>query len=792
MTESLRAPDEAATQFMIVDFLAEILKFSDRPDQMGQFLARQLRELMGVRAVLMVQESVPGQEAGLRVVAVEPRAAANPVVLQGLARILELQRANQGAGFTLRASASPALAGVMDELRLTSLSTTPLRVGDARVGTLVGLDHLDFRRPDELARLLDALSPVFALILRNTIHFESQEAKVLAQAANYQALLRTNLDGYVVVNAEGGIVEANEAYVAMSGFSLSELKGKSVAELEAVETVEETRERTRRAQAAGSDRFQSRHRRKDGSSFPVEVSITYVPSEGRIIALVRDLTERVAAETALRDSEAHHRELLEMLGEGIAIVDPEETFIMANREMERILGLGAGALVGLNLRPFLEDGEWTRIRSFSGRRRQGLSDSYEMRIRRRDGEARVLQITVTPRFDAQGGFTGSLAVARDLTDTLKTQEALRLAQKMESLGSLAGGVAHDMNNVLGAIMALASVHHLQAAEASPLQRNMETIVKACQRGGTLVKGLLGFARQGLAEERNLDLNELVREQAALLERTTLQKVALDVRLAPELRPVLGDPAALSHALMNLCVNGVDAMAAGGTLTLRTWNGPQGTVCLEVADTGCGMGEEVLRKAMDPFFTTKPQGKGTGLGLALAYSTVKAHHGHLEIQSRVDQGTRILLSFPVAGGEAGVAADGPGAQAAAPGQPLTVLLVDDDELVRAATAAVLETLGHRVVPVPGGEQALGALEAGLVPDLVVLDMNMPGLDGAGVLPPLRALCPRVPVLLATGRVDQKALDCLDRYQGVALLPKPFALDELRERMAGLKGWAPALP
>jgi CheY-like chemotaxis protein len=334
-----------------------------------------------------------------------------------------------------------------------------------------------------------------------------------------------------------------------------------------------------------------------------------------------------------------------------------------------------------------------------------------------------------------------------------------------------------MNNVLGAVLGLASLQASQAPDGSAMRKRMETIVTACHRGANLVKGLLGFARQGLTEEKILNLNTLVKEEVALLERTTLQRVRLVADLAEDLMPVKGDPGALSHALMNLCVNAVDAMAAGGTLTIRTRNEGDESVLLEVVDTGSGMPKETLERAMDPFFTTKPHGKGTGLGLSIVYGTVKAHHGKIEIQSQPGEGTRIAIHLP-----AGmfVASEADPAAEVRPRQfqrALKVLLVDDDELIQSSMQAILEVLGHDTTITASGEEALAKLETGFQPDVVILDMNMPGLGGAGTLPRLRALNPTVPVLLATGRADQSAMNLIQTNLGVALLSKPYELKDL---------------
>ena len=404
---------------------------------------------------------------------------------------------------------------------------------------------------------------------------------------------------------------------------------------------------------------------------------------------------------------------------------------------------------------------------------------------RKDGEVILCEWHNTPLRDGTGRVVGVTSLAEDITERRRLEQErqqlqaqLQQAQKLESLGSLAGGVAHDMNNVLGAILAMASLHAEQAAPGSALRRGMETITKAAERGGKMVKSLLSMARQSPAEERELDLNAILREEVRLLERTTLARIRLVLELTPDLRPVLGDASALTHAFINLCVNAVDAMPETGTLTLRTRNLDPAWVEVEVQDTGCGMSGEVLDKAMDPFFTTKEVGQGTGLGLTLVYGTVKAHHGQLQLQSAPGAGTLVRLRFPAWDGVR--AAEPAGLPAEPSGASLAVLVVDDDELVQHSMEAILEALGHTTLTVASGEAALQAL-AGFQPDVVILDLNMPGLGGSGTLPRLRALRPALPVVLATGRPDQSAVDLVAAYPGVTLLAKPFTMRELQRHL-----------
>jgi PAS domain S-box-containing protein len=366
------------------------------------------------------------------------------------------------------------------------------------------------------------------------------------------------------------------------------------------------------------------------------------------------------------------------------------------------------------------------------------------------------------------------------------QAQLQQSQKMESLGTLAGGVAHDINNVLGAILGLASTHIGNQPSGSPLHQALDTICKATERGGKMVKSLLSFARQTPAENNKLDMNAILREQVSLLERTTLAKVHLEIDLEANLRPILGDANALTHAFMNLCVNAVDAMPENGTLTLHTRNVDNDWIEVVVEDNGTGMPKEILAKATDPFFTTKGTGKGTGLGLSMVFSTVKAHQGQMVIESEPDKGTRVRLRFPVCEKETQVSVTtAPKTTLRMPQRTMKVLLIDDDDLIQSSVPLMLEVMGDMAVTTAqSGEEALAILEAGLEPDIAILDMNMPGLGGVGTLPRLRALRPEVPVILATGRTDQTALILASAHPGVTILSKPFGLRELQKHLENI--------
>lgn len=504
--------------------------------------------------------------------------------------------------------------------------------------------------------------------------------------------------------------------------------------------------------------------------------------------IISDITQRKEVEEALRESEARFASIAENSPVAIYRYSDRRGGLYYSPRSKDLWGYSPEELLA---NPSL----WTQairpedLPNVEAAIQVMLSNQTSIdlvyRIRHASGQERWLRDRARAHRqpDGEGIVDG---VAMDITDfhqaeeeKAKLQATLQQAQKMENLGSLAGGVAHDMNNVLGAILGLASANLEAVAAGSPTHQAFQTIIRAAERGGKMVKGLLTFARQSPAEERELDMNELLQEEARLLERTTLAKIRLAMDLASDLRPIRGDASALTHTFMNLCVNAVDAMPENGTLTLRTRNVDLNWVEVAVEDTGTGMPKEVLEKALDPFFTTKGIGKGTGLGLSMVYSTVKAHQGQIEIQSEPGQGTCVRMRFPAC--EPAGHGTEPEAEPRAESshRALTVLVVDDDELIRCTLAPLLGSLGHSAVAVSSGEEALTKLATGFRPDVIILDMNMPGLGGAGTLPQLRRLRPTTPVLLATGRVDESATDLIKLHSNVTLLSKPFSLEELKQ-------------
>jgi PAS domain S-box-containing protein len=542
------------------------------------------------------------------------------------------------------------------------------------------------------------------------------------------------------------------------------------------------------------------------------------PAPDEIIATFENVTEQKRAELALRDSESRFRELFEhspvavweesleavaarfaeLRRAGVVdlaghfLADPEELTRLAERVrviqvndagVKLMACAGAEELRGGVARFFTEA-------TLSVFREEmvalyGGASTFEAEASHLDARGKALDIhlrlKVMPGHEAN--LSRVLVSMADLTER-KAAEAERRRlereldhfQRLDSLGRLAGGVAHDMNNVLAAIMAIGSVLQARDPQEPGLARDADAILKAAGRGRDLVKGLLDFSRKELGNSAELDLNELARHEAELLERTTLKRIQVELELEPALLPVTGEASSIHNALMNLCVNALDAMPERGLIRLITRNHGKGFVELAVQDSGEGMAPEVAARALEPFFTTKPAGKGTGLGLSQVYGTVKAHGGTLDIHSLPGQGTRVSMMFPSSPGQ-GPAGALPEEDPPPAPRSLSILLVDDEAVLRSHLARMLEILGHRTETADGGPEALGKLEAGLAVDLAILDLNMPGMDGAETLGRLRLLRPDLPVLFITGYADTRIPTAMGRFGQVRVLKKPFNLREL---------------
>ena len=383
-------------------------------------------------------------------------------------------------------------------------------------------------------------------------------------------------------------------------------------------------------------------------------------------------------------------------------------------------------------------------------------------------------------------FVNALRQREAEEEQTRLEQQLRQSQKMEAIGTLAGGLAHDMNNVLSAIMGAASLlkHDLDAGDAR--QQEVSDILDAGKRGRKLMRNLLGFARKGKYRKERVYLWQVASDIAEMLQRTVDKQIEIRTDLDPDAPSVAGDPDQLHHALMNICLNAVDAMPAGGTLTVSLDSlgeapadpGQPAYVRMTVEDTGQGMEPETLAHAFEPFFTTKPKGLGTGLGLSMVYGTVENHGGAVELQSEPGQGTSVTVLLPALAQEELDAPEETVETEAFQSVGEGVLLVDDEELIRRVGERLLRKLGYKVAVAVDGRQAVELLREHAADfQLVILDLVMPGLDGEETFHQLRETDPLIPIILSSGYSRDEKVKRLLMAGANGFLQKPFELKHL---------------
>jgi PAS domain S-box-containing protein len=522
----------------------------------------------------------------------------------------------------------------------------------------------------------------------------------------------------------------------------------------------------------------------------------------RMVGVFDDITERKRAETALHElNETLEAQVAERTAELdrtwrlskdiFAIWNLDGVLQRANPAWSLILGFRPDEVEGRHHTELKHPNDRGRGDEALARQADGaMIAGFEDRYRHKDGSWRWISWSASaPESDLV------YAVGRDITaekerqaELEKAQEALRQVQKLEAMGTLTGGVAHDFNNLLTPI--IGSLDMLQRArlEDPRLRRFVDGALKSAERAKTLIQRLLAFARRQPLQPTAVDLGALVEGMADLIASTSGPRVRVTPDVAPDLPPVRGDQNQLEMAILNLSVNARDAMPEGGALTISARRAPAKAteaqklppgdyVLLSVADTGTGMDEETLARAIEPFFSTKGIGRGTGLGLSMVHGLALQLGGALSIRSRPGAGTCVELWLPVATGEA-KPAEAPTEEPVLAGAG-KALLVEDEELVRASTADMLTQLGYEVVEASSAEQALKLVREGLAPDLMVTDHLMPGMTGAELARALKALRPGIRVLIVSGYAEDGGIDA-----DLPRLTKPFRQAELAAALADL--------
>ena len=627
----------------------------------------------------------------------------------------------------------------------------------------------------------------------------------LTEEGRYRLLIDAITDYAIyMLDADGCVASWNPGARRFKGYEDVEILGQHFSRFYTPEDKATDLPARALAMARDEGRFEGEgwRMRKDGTRFWAHVVIDPIRgSSGSTLGyakVTRDLTERRAAEQSLRSSEDQFRRLVEGVTDyAIYMLDPTGLVANWNTGAQRIKGYRPDEIIGRSFSSFYTEedrqaGEPERALQIA--RSEGRFEREAWRVRK-DGSRFFAHVIIDAIHEPDGTLVGFAKITRDITERMNAQEELHRAreqllqaQKMEAIGQLTGGVAHDFNNLLMAVMGSLELlrKRLPGSDARAMQL-LDNAMHGAERGAALTQRMLSFARRQDLNSRPVALHRLVQDMAKLLDSSLGPQIVLDTEFPADLPAVWTDPNQLETALLNLAVNARDAMPDGGRLTIGaslTTPPPElqladsGFVSLWVADTGTGMSEETLARAVEPFFTTKGIGKGTGLGLSMVHGLAEQSGGRMVLVSRPSEGTRVVLWLPVAEVPTdGEAFDARPAEPAPPkDRPLVVVAVDDDPLVLMNTTAMLEDLGHLVIEACSVDEALDKLEHTAAVDLVITDHAMPGRTGSQLAELIQRRWPSVPVVLATGYAELPP----GGNEALPKLNKPFSQLDL-ERM-----------
>jgi PAS domain S-box-containing protein len=523
--------------------------------------------------------------------------------------------------------------------------------------------------------------------------------------------------------------------------------------------------------------------------------------DGRILlyGVVSDITERTLGAEALRKSEARFRALTELSSDWYWEQDENLRFSYLSNQANELTGYSGESSLG-KTRWDLEgmtpiSSSWAEHRAVLAAR-QSFRDFECSRVAP-DGTIRYLSVSGAPVFDEQGRFKGYQGTGRNITELRRLEKQLRLAQRLEAMGTLAGGIAHDFNNILAAILGYGEMARRAAPKGSSLRRDLDSIMTAGERGRALVDRVLAFSRSGLGERVAVHVEKVVREALELLEAKLPEGIRIEAKLRAGRAAMLGDATQVHQVMMNLVTNAVQAMPAGGTLsvsldTVRSEAARAATigsvepgeyVVLTVADTGSGIARDIIERIFDPFFTTKEVGTGTGLGLSLVHGIVTELGGAIDVASTPGQGSAFTVYLP----RAGDAVEGDEGEAAAMprGDGQQVLIVDDEEPLARLATRTLEELGYVPTAFTSSSAALAAFRADPQRfDAVITDERMPVMTGSALIDALRAIRRDLPILLISGFVGDAVASRARGAGADEVLKKPLSERDLATSLARL--------
>jgi PAS domain S-box-containing protein len=613
-------------------------------------------------------------------------------------------------------------------------------------------------------------------------------------------------EGVVVMDREYRILTANKGYLSQIGKTREDVLGKHCYEAShhfdspcmdnghecPVKTVFETGLPARTMHIHYDHRDQEVY--VECHAYPIKDPAGNVI---RAIETLNDVSERVRLEQKLKESEGKYRDLYDNAPDGYYSLAGNGMIMEANRTFLSMLGYGREEVVGkLHVKDLLsQESVHTCHAKFPELKKAGQVRNLELTMRKKDGSLLPVTMHATAVYDGDGNFVMSRSVIRDVTERKgideekrKLQEQLFQSQKLEALGTLAGGIAHDFNNLLASILGYASLAKTDLHPDHPVYQHVDIIETASLRASELTQQLLAFAKGGKYDAKPTDVNSIVREVVALLSRIIEKNITIVLAADSGLRRAICDAGQIQQAIMNICINGRDAMPRGGTLTVRTENvhleikdvqffvdvPPGDYVRISVSDTGMGMDRETRERLFEPFFTTKE--KGTGLGLALAYGIIKKHGGFIQVLSEPGKGSTFevnllaCMSDETCVKRKDIVSLRRGTE--------TVLVVDDEPTVKALARDVLKRYGYAVLTADGGEEAIEMFRqrSGEI-DAVILDMVMPTMDGREVFRRLQEIKPGVKVIVSSGYSHDRDADDLLEQGALSFVQKPFRIAEL---------------
>ncbi len=633
-------------------------------------------------------------------------------------------------------------------------------------------------------------SMLYALIHRLVTRLQETRSSLLASEQQLRVIFDHTSLFIGLLKPDGTLIKANQAALEFAGATPGDVNSKPFWETSwwnhSAETQAKLRQAIETAGGGQAARFEAALRDVHGKFRDFDVSITPIKDEsGRVLFLVPEAYEI----TAHKQAEAELNRLMtaiEQTPQSIVITDTKGDILYVNPAFEKITGYTRAEAIGLNTRLLKSNRQdkafyqelWTRISAGEVWRGRFIN-------KKKNGTFFTEDAVIAPVRNEQGIVTNYIAIKRDVSHELELEDQYRQTQKIDSIGRLAGGVAHDFNNILAVICGHTDLALSQVSPDSPLHSNLENIQESAERAANLTRQLLAFARRQVIEPRVINLNELIVNLNKMLRRLIGEDIKLVTQTAPDLGPIKADPGQIEQVLLNLVVNARDAMPEGGTLTIHTGNvtldedfarrhlvTPGKYIMVSVSDTGVGMSEEVKSHIFEPFFTTKEQGKGTGLGLATCFGIIQQSNGHIHCDSQTGTGTQFRIYLPSVQGTEDAATDRE-TPIRLPRGTETILLAEDEPSLRRLMARVLRTQGYTVLEAADGNEALALAQAnGLKIQLLLTDVIMPGLSGKMLAEWLSQVNPAVRVLFISGYINNNAVRDAMSKPGTFFLQKPF--------------------